>query len=69
MPYKTNEELPKGVRNSLPKKAQDIYRKAFNNAYKQYKGRGERMAYMVAWAAVKKVYKKENNRWVKNNIL
>ncbi len=37
MPYKSNKTLPKIVRDNLPKGAQTIFRKAYNNAYKQYK--------------------------------
>ncbi|MBD3262785.1 cation transport regulator ChaB [Candidatus Woesearchaeota archaeon] len=73
MPYKTNKELPKRVRDNLPKHAQEIFRKAFNNAYKQYKKPSERRggasreetANKVAWSAVKKVYKKKGDKWVK----
>lgn len=73
MPYKTNSDLPKSVINSLPNHAQDIYREAFNKAWKQYedpKTRSENitqevMSHMVAWAAVKKEYKKKNDRWIK----
>ena len=73
MPYKTNKELPKRVKDNLPGGAQTIYRKAFNNAYKQYKDpskrRGgadrEETAHKVAWDAVKKVYKKSGNKWIK----
>lgn len=53
--------------------AQTIYRKAFNNAYAQYKDpasrRGkasqEETAHRVAWSVVKKVYQKVENDWVK----
>lgn len=37
MPYQSNDELPDSVRNNLPKHAQDIYRKAFNSAWEEYK--------------------------------
>ena len=57
MPYSTNKELPDSVRKNLPQGAQTIFRKAFNNAFKQYKG-AEVRCFRVAWAAVKKVYKK-----------
>ena len=72
MPYEKNEELPKQVRDNLPKKAQDTYRNAYNNAYEQYKDPKERRddasreetAHRVAWAAVKKTYTKgEDGRW------
>lgn len=31
-----NEDLPMRVKGRLPDHAQDIYRKAFNNAWRQY---------------------------------
>ncbi len=36
MPYKTINELPESVQHVLPKHAQDIYKEAFDSAYKQY---------------------------------
>jgi cation transport regulator len=73
MPYRTNKELPKNIKNNLPSGAQTIYRKAFNNAVEQYKDpekrRGntslEETSHKVAWAAVKKEYKKKGDEWVK----
>lgn len=66
MPYKTNQELPDSVRDSLPSAAQDIYRKAYNAALKQH-GEEER-AFKVAWAAVRKAgYKKVDEKWIKEN--
>ncbi|WP_236645467.1 ChaB family protein [Aidingimonas lacisalsi] len=37
MPYDSNAELPDNVRNNLPSHAQEIYRKAFNSAWKEYR--------------------------------
>jgi cation transport regulator len=73
MPYKNLSDLPKPVRNNLPRHAQEIYRAAFNSAWEQYKDpedrRGddsrEETAHQVAWAAVKQKYEKNNGRWVK----
>jgi len=74
MPYDNNSDLPDSVRDNLPAKAQEIYRKAFNSAWGEYSdpedrkgdaGR-EETAHKVAWAAVKKVYHKEGDRWVKD---
>lgn len=75
MPYQRNAALPKPVRDSLPQGAQTIYRKAYNNAWKQYdqawKRRGsasrEETAHRVAWTAVKESYKKKSDRWVKKD--
>jgi cation transport regulator len=73
MPYKSNSELPKGVRNHLPDHAQTIYREAFDNAWKQYAspekrklgGTQEEAASRVAWAAVEKKYEKNKEGvWV-----
>ncbi len=66
MPYSTINELPSGVKDHLPKHAQDIYKEAFNSAYDEYKDPDERRgdadreetAHRVAWSAVKKKYKK-----------
>lgn len=72
MPYETESDLPQSVREHLPRHAQEIYRKAFNNAWKQYadpkKRRGrdsrEETAHKVAWGAVERVYAKDQaSRW------
>jgi cation transport regulator len=68
MPYKSNSDLPKGVKNVLPKHAQDIYREAYNSAWDQYdtpqERRGnssrEETSHRVAWAAVKNTYEKND---------
>lgn len=74
MPYEDTSELPKQVKNALPKHAQDIYQAAFNNAYNQYsesKSRKstakEETAHRVAWSAVKKAgyQQKSNTKWHK----
>ncbi|MGE5248701.1 MAG: ChaB family protein [Bacteroidota bacterium] len=73
MPYNTVNDLPKAVRDHLPEHAQEIYLEAYNNALKQYdkpgKRRGnasrEETASRVAWAAVKKKYRKneQTDKW------
>lgn len=75
MPYKGLDELPDSVRDNLPNHAQEIYMKAFNNAWDEYADPEERRgdasreetAHKVAWAAVKNVYKKdeESGEWKK----
>jgi cation transport regulator len=74
MPYDSDSELPDNVRDNLPSHAQEIYRKAFNSAWDEYRkpedrrgdaGR-EETAHKVAWAAVKKEYHKEGEKWVKD---
>jgi cation transport regulator len=73
MPYKRLSELPESVKDNLPEHAQEIYRAAFNSAWAEYdqpeERRGdatrEETAHRVAWAAVKKSYEKDGDRWVK----
>jgi len=67
MPYENPEELPDSVKNNLPQHAREIYLAAYNNAAEEYanpqKRRGnatlEEVAHKVAWAAVKREYKKD----------
>ena len=68
MPYGSNRDLPPRVRAHLPPEAQDIYRAAFNNAWREYAEREperlEEIAHRVAWAAVKKMYRKgDDGKW------
>jgi len=35
MPFTSNAELPVRIRKYLPRRAQDIFRAAFNNAYER----------------------------------
>lgn len=63
--------------DDLPKYAQHIFKKAHASAIKEYKDpdkkRGgkkesvEEVAHKVAWAAVKKEYKKKGDDWVKKD--
>ena len=62
MPYAANLELPPSVRNHLPEHAQDIFREAFNHAWDEYGGDEER-SFRVAWAAVKRRYRKRGDDW------
>ena len=65
MPYATNSALPPSVQDNL-QHAQDIYRQAFNHAWQQYNDdpRLEEIAHRVAWAAVKKRYRKSGGVWL-----
>lgn len=72
MPYDKISELPDSVRDHVPKHGQEIYKKAFNNAWDEYSDpddrRGdssrEEAAHKVAWAAVKKTYHKgKDGNW------
>jgi cation transport regulator len=69
MPYSQNSELPDSVTNALPAHAQDIYRKAFNSAWDEYRrpaarrddASREEVSHRVAWQAVKQTYHKDDN--------
>jgi cation transport regulator len=61
MPYATIDELPPAVRQ-LPEHAQEIFRAAFNAASDSYGD--EATAFRVAWAAVKRRYRKRGQAWV-----
>ena len=73
MPYDNKKDLPKDVRNALPKEAQEIYKAAFNSAWEQYADpedrRGdqsrEETAHQIAWSAVKNEYEKADGKWKK----
>jgi cation transport regulator len=75
MPYKSTSELPDSVKDKLPEHAQEIYKEAYNAAWDQYdepeERRGnasrEETSHKVAWAAVKRQYKKNNKsgKWTK----
>ena len=76
MPYEKRSELPGTVSEHLPEHAQDIYMKAFNNAWEQYKDPSERRgdssreetAHKVAWSAVKNEYEKDSKgNWVRKD--
>ncbi|WP_462269665.1 ChaB family protein [Desulfobacter sp.] len=71
MPYKNLNDLPKSVRQVLPKHAREIYLAAFNNAWEQYEDPEERqgndsreeVSHKIAWTAVKQKYKKGEHNW------
>lgn len=72
MPYKTTKDLPVQL-NHLPEHAKSIFLHAFNNAWDEYSDPSKRKsgssheetAFRVAWAAVKKKYKKDkDNNWI-----
>jgi cation transport regulator len=62
MPYPSRDALPDSVRNHLPPHAQDIFVGAFNSAHDEYGD--EVRAFRVAWAAVKRKYRKQGDQWV-----
>lgn len=67
MPYVTTSDLPPAARR-LPPQAQEIFLSAFNSAWQSYADRSareqEEIAFRVAWAAVKKRYRKQGEMWV-----
>jgi cation transport regulator len=68
MPYASNDDLPLRIRGHLPPHAQEIFRRAFNSAWVTYgtaePSRREEIAHRVAWAAVKKRYRKVGDDWL-----
>jgi cation transport regulator len=73
MPYRTVEDLPLNLREILPKHAQEIFLKSFNNAWEEYQDTANRtedisqeeIAFRVAWNAVKRKYtkNKQTAKW------
>lgn len=70
MPYASNQDLPSAIRRQLPGHAQDIFRAAFNGAFKSHAGeeRQEEIAFRIAWAAVKRVYAKGPSGWTERKV-
>ncbi len=71
MPYDTNDDLPPAIRRALPPHAQDIYRAAFNNAWRQHMLPGsleEATVHRIAWGAVKRRYQKLGGVWVRRTM-
>ncbi len=77
MPFHSISDLPKSVKNVLPKHAQEIYKEAFNSAWEEYADEDERRsdstreetAHRVAWSAVKNSYEKDEStgKWHKKD--
>jgi len=65
MPYRSTTDLPPAIQERLPAHAQEIFLAAFNNAFDEYAGRPDRepIAFRVAWAAVKRGYRKIGDEW------
>ncbi|MCW8194027.1 cation transport regulator ChaB [Proteobacteria bacterium 005FR1] len=69
MPYARNIDLPENVLKDLPAPAQETYRKAFNNAWNNYRQADaealEDVAHLVAWASVEQnFHKTPRGQWV-----
>lgn len=66
MPY-TKNNPPERIKG-LPLKAKNIWISAFNNAFSA-NNRNEEISNKIAWSAVKKKYKKVNNKWVEKEVI
>lgn len=68
MPYASVADLPGSLRAHLPPHALEIFRAAFNGAWNTYADRApaqrEEIAHRVAWAAVKRRFRKDGDYWV-----
>ncbi len=66
MPYDSVNDLPPAVRDHLPLHAREIFLAAFNEAWEQHEPEPdrERTAFRIAWAAVKRRYRKIGDEWV-----
>ncbi len=63
MPYNSIADLPAQFQ-SLPSHAKDIALAAFNSAYSGTCNSDEQCAFRIAWAAVKKSYRKVGGEWI-----
>ena len=63
MPYATTSDLPPAARR-LPPHTQEIFLGVLNSVWQSYRGpqEQEEIAFRVAWAAVKKRYRKQARR-------
>lgn len=66
MPWKSNAELPDGVKNSLPEKAQSMFRKVANSVLAD--GGSDESAMKQAWGAVKQHYRQDGDTWVEKRF-
>jgi cation transport regulator len=70
MPYDSIRELPKQVKDNLPKHAKEIWKEAYNSAHEQYSDESntDQRAAKVAWSAVKEKYEKgDDDNWHKKD--
>ena len=63
MPYSKITQLPATVK-VLPTVAQKMFLRVFNTALPKY---GETKSFKIAWSAVKKKFKKVDDKWVANS--
>ena len=72
MPYDRITDLPKRVKDNLPKEAQRLWMSVFNSSYDACKKSGGRDcdtdASIAAWVAVKRNWKKDKEgNWIKKS--
>jgi cation transport regulator len=69
MRFETIKQLPVAIRDTLPDKAQEIYRKAYNQAWDEFEEDDHRglnqqgLAHQQAWMAVKQEYVFDLDQW------
>jgi cation transport regulator len=69
MQFETIKQLPATIRDTLPKEAQEIYRKAYNEAWEKFDqdaGVGldqQGLAHQQAWGAVNQEYVLDLDEW------
>jgi cation transport regulator len=69
MQYETVKQLPVTIRDTLPDKAQEIYRKAYNQAWEEFDKEDHRglnqqgLAHQQAWMAVGQEYVFDLDQW------
>ena len=61
--WDSNDDLPDGVKNSLPDEAQTVWRRVANDRINA--GQSEESAIRQAWHAVKNGWRKEGDQWVR----
>ena len=57
--------MPQKVLKQLPKKAQEIWEETFNKSKKKF---GAERAAKIAWATVKKSFKKDGDKWIMRSV-
>ena len=69
MQYEAVKQLPVTIRNVLPEEAQEIYLKAYNQAWEEFTKEDHRglnqqgLAHQQAWGAVKQEYVFDLDQW------
>lgn len=76
LPYTNVDQLPGGLQKTLPAHALHIYINAYNSAWQTYadsrkreEGSREEVAHKVAWASVKRKYRKNGNIWQRKELV